>query len=271
MQTTVEFWRDAAMPHVESRRACHSRACYKPHSHPSFSVGAVDEGYSLFSGAGPTATRLHAGAVVFVPPDQVHACNPEPGTPWSYQMLHLEAGWVQAVWRNHVPQQRASACAGGVRISTSASVYARFCALNGLLFSDAAVAEKEAALVGFMVDSLAEPDRSVEALSAPHAPDERIDAIVRLLEDGLAAEVDWDAVAGMAGMSRYQMIRGFRAATGMTPHAWLLNRRINSARVQIRDGESIAQLSYALGFADQAHFQRVFKDYTGTTPGRYRA
>ena len=265
MPASVEFWRDAAMPHVESRRACRSRACYKPHSHPSFSVGAVDEGRSLFSGAGKAVTRLQPGSVVFVPPHQVHACNPEPGASWSYQMLHLDAGWVQALWRSHSPQY-----AGGVYVSTSAEMYARFCALNRLLFSAAAVADKEMALAGFMRDSLALAQSAAQALAAQPAPDVGAAAIPGLLEAGLAGGVDWEAVAAMAGLSRYQLIRRFRTATGMTPHAWLLNRRINAARAQIRDGESIAQLAYALGFADQAHFQRVFKDYTGTTPGRYR-
>ncbi len=36
------------MPYVETRRACASRACYKAHSHPTFSIGAVDQGNSIF-------------------------------------------------------------------------------------------------------------------------------------------------------------------------------------------------------------------------------
>jgi hypothetical protein len=47
MKSTVQFWRDPAMPCAESRRACRSRACYRPHSHPTFSIGAVDEGASV--------------------------------------------------------------------------------------------------------------------------------------------------------------------------------------------------------------------------------
>jgi len=42
----VEFWSDPHMPYVETRRACASRACYKAHSHPTFSIGAVDQGNS---------------------------------------------------------------------------------------------------------------------------------------------------------------------------------------------------------------------------------
>ncbi|MDZ4021174.1 hypothetical protein PssiTeo3_45830 [Pseudomonas sichuanensis] len=71
-----EIWHDPALPFVESRRACHSRACYKAHSHPSFSIGAVDVGYSHFTGAGQGVVRLTPGTLVLVPAQRVHACNP---------------------------------------------------------------------------------------------------------------------------------------------------------------------------------------------------
>src|SRR3546814_7161241 len=77
-------------------------------------------------------------------------------------------------------------------------------------------------------------------------------------------------LAQLAGMSRYQLIRAFRSTTGMTPHAWQLNQRVNLAREWIREGEGIADVAYRLGFADQAHFPRVFKAHTGITPGRFR-
>src|SRR5581483_11059456 len=74
--STQAFWHDTAMPFVESRRACHSRACYKPHCHPTYSIGAVDDGSSLFTGAADGPVALHPGTLVFVPAARVHACNP---------------------------------------------------------------------------------------------------------------------------------------------------------------------------------------------------
>lgn len=78
-------------------------------------------------------------------------------------------------------------------------------------------------------------------------------------------------LAQAAGLSRYQLIRVFRAATGMTPHAYRLNASINRARDSLQAGTALAQLAHELGFADQSHFQRVFKAHAGITPGRYRS
>ncbi len=88
--------RDPALPWVEARRACHSRACYKAHSHPTFSIGAVDAGSSCFTGAGEGEERLSPGTLVLVPAQRVHACNPQPGQAWSF--TSTLPGWRRCAW-----------------------------------------------------------------------------------------------------------------------------------------------------------------------------
>ena len=258
------FWRDPALPFVESRRACDSRACYKAHSHPTFSIGAVDQGCSVFTGAGKAQTRLFPGTLVFVPAHCVHACNPEPGLSWSYQMLHLDAGWLQALRLESAlaPQVQARP----VRITRNPSTYERFTWLNDLLFSEACADVKEAALIEFIGDhDDPAPATVVQAL------DRSLEPLLERLAEEDASNLSLGELASSTGMGRYQLIRAFRAATGLTPHAWQLNLRINRARQWLRKGQDMADIAYRLGFADQSHFQRVFKAHTGVTPGLYRS
>ncbi|MHC6225513.1 helix-turn-helix transcriptional regulator [Pseudomonas sp. X10] len=262
------FWRDPALPFVESRRACHSRACYKAHSHPTFSIGAVDAGLSRFSGAGPGQEQLMPGTLVWVPPHRVHACNPEPGQAWSYQMLHLDAEWLRRLRLEsgiEANEQRAPA-----RISRQPQLYRQFCRLNELLFSSAKPTEKEAALIEFIGD---QDLQHYPALACAPAPSLNAPALKGLIEQVAAAdpaELSLERLAAWAGLGRYPLIRVFRTATGLTPHAYLLNARINQARRWLRQGQALADIAYRLGFADQSHFQRVFKAHTGVTPGHYR-
>ncbi len=270
MDAIAEFWRDPALPYAESRRACHSRACYKPHSHPTFSIGAVDRGASLFTGANDGPVALGAGAVVFVPASRVHACNPQPDTAWSYQMLHLDTSWLQAVRHEYARPAAKFGDDEPIRIVRDATVYARFYRLNALLFSTADPRDKEAALIEFVGDCNAANGLSIDAPApSPHQA-EQIDAVLDFLRREPVTGIALADLARLAGINRYQLIRVFRAATGMTPHAWQLNQCINLAREQIRRGERIAEVAHRLGFADQAHFQRVFKAHTGITPGRFR-
>ncbi|MNJ03069.1 HTH-type transcriptional activator RhaS [compost metagenome] len=74
----------------------------------------------------------------------------------------------------------------------------------------------------------------------------------------------------MLGISRYAVIRLFKANWGLTPHAFQLNLKVNQARELLKYGKNIGDISYELGFSDQSHFHRVFKIHTGVTPRQYQ-
>jgi AraC-like DNA-binding protein len=58
---------------------------------------------------------------------------------------------------------------------------------------------------------------------------------------------------------------------GITPHAYLIQRRVCVARHLLAAGETPAQAAITAGFADQSHLTRAFVRYLGITPARYRA
>lgn len=261
---SAAFWRDPGMPYVESRRACNSRACYKPHSHPTYSIGAVDEGSSIFTGTGvgsaTPAVRIAAGSLVLVPAGSLHACNPLPDAAWSYQMLHLDMQWLGAQQLAPVPDR--------VVVLDAPALYARFCDMNRLLFSDADRQQKTAALLAFLAACDGAEGKAIAAPATTTLP-ANLNAVLDVMQQDPLASLE--QLARQAGLSRYQLIRAFRAATGMTPHAYQLNLCVNRARAGLLAGEELADMACRLGFADQSHLQRVFKEHAGVTPGRYRA
>jgi AraC family transcriptional regulator len=78
-------------------------------------------------------------------------------------------------------------------------------------------------------------------------------------------------LAREAGLSASHFIRSFRQSTGKTPYQFLLQRRVERARVLMRDHRvSLTEVALASGFADQHHLARVFRRITRVTPGDYR-
>lgn len=77
-------------------------------------------------------------------------------------------------------------------------------------------------------------------------------------------------LAQLAGLSKFQLLRRFRAAYGMTPFAWLQHQRAERARAWIARGMDLSRAAAAAGFADQSHMTRVFLRQFGFTPGAWR-
>ncbi|WP_134096077.1 AraC family transcriptional regulator [Novosphingobium sp. PhB55] len=83
--------------------------------------------------------------------------------------------------------------------------------------------------------------------------------------------VHLDTLAQIAGCSKTALIDAFKAHFGLSPHRYLIQLRVDSARQLLRQGIDIAEVALAVGFADQSHLTRHFKAVLGVTPARYLA
>jgi len=95
-------------------------------------------------------------------------------------------------------------------------------------------------------------------------------AIERLRSDS-DADVSLSALASEAGLSRFHFCRAFKESTGLSPHAWLRQYRLEQAMNMLRDSdESMASIAAALGYASQTAFAAAFRNLTGETPSDWR-
>jgi AraC family transcriptional regulator len=95
--------------------------------------------------------------------------------------------------------------------------------------------------------------------------------VVDYIESSIDRDVDLASLASVASMSIYHFARRFRATIGMSPHAYVLCRRIRRAQEMLSRGQSnLSQVSAACGFSSQAHLTAAFRRSLGVTPGAYR-
>lgn len=255
------FWRDPALAHLEAREVMDGRTvCYVPHSHPTFSIGAITGGYSEYL-TGTDRFEAAEGTVVLMNPEIVHACNPVNDQPWSYRMLYVDTGWLACV------QGLQAFRPFGAVISRDRDLYADLMALFDLLFDDGVeVADKDAGACRFFSFLAERVDGAVLPLTESHdALARAADYITRHCTRDLRVE----EVAAASGLSPSYLIRAFKARYGLTPHAYQTNQRVRVGQAGLRRGEAIVDVALDAGFADQAHFQRVFKAHVAATPGQY--
>ncbi|WP_070964406.1 AraC family transcriptional regulator [Vibrio sonorensis] len=89
------------------------------------------------------------------------------------------------------------------------------------------------------------------------------------LHDHWQENISLDELEPITGVSKFQLIRSFKACYGFTPHQYLILLKIQRARYMLQQGESCVDTSLSCGFFDQSHFSRNFKKVYGVTPGNY--
>jgi AraC-like DNA-binding protein len=92
-----------------------------------------------------------------------------------------------------------------------------------------------------------------------------------ILNANLDGAVALTEVARECRLSVSHFSRAFRQSTGVAPHGWLQNRRVELAKDLLRDRQSsLSEIALHCGFADQSHFTRVFTRRAGVSPGAWR-
>jgi len=113
-----------------------------------------------------------------------------------------------------------------------------------------------------------------EALPAPHPGSitaSRLRLLDEFIDDGLGGSLGITAMAQLLGLSEGYFIRAFKTATGKSPHAYLIDRRLTRARALMRDSTArLSDIAVNCGFNSQAHMATVFRQRLGVSPGQLR-
>ncbi len=237
------------------------------HTHDAFQVGWAR------GGAGQVYCRgeVHAagaGSLVVVPPGEVHYGHSVGASGWEYALLNLDPALLR-----EAGAERADRCGAPLPdfdwvVSTEAPLVEAFERwARGSLRADSAL-EGEVLLLDAVGALLA---RSANGRRPMAAGRERraVGEAVAYLEAHYAETVSLDRLAGVAGLSKFYLVRAFKREMGLPPHAYQTQVRIARAMRLLRRGWSISRTAFATGFAAQSHLNRHFKRILGVTPGRY--
>jgi AraC-like DNA-binding protein len=264
------FWRDAALPFVELRQVLDGRkVSYAPHSHETWSMGAILNGQSEFL----CADRLHQvqyGALVMMNPDVVHACNPQQDSPWAYYMMHLDKNWLAEILRDANVREATGWQDSPLDTLIVEHFYKDFILMCESLMSTTLMSvEKEQLLKTYFVRLFAHLEDSIDSPDT-QLPTNKLYDVADYLNQHCLEETPINKISEEFGYSSGYLARLFRRHFNMTPHAYRLNRRVQLAQQALKEGKAIVEVAQIVGFSDQAHFQRVFKKRVAATPDQYR-
>jgi AraC-like DNA-binding protein len=262
----ARHWEHPGMPGVDLLRARYVRHTFARHAHDSYVIAAVTGGVEGIGLPGGPA-RAGAGNVVLINPETPHSAYAGVEDGWSYRVLYPSPAVVAAV------AAETSALRGTP--SFTASVLDDP-ATAGMIAGIHRAAENDNALaadtllhlvVAWMLarhGASAAPGPALVggAAVAARARD--------LLASRLATPPSLEELAGEIGTGPFALLRTFKAAYGLPPHAWLTSERVRAARRLLDAGVTPADTATTVGFTDQPHLNRHFTRIVGVPPGAYQ-
>lgn len=240
---------------------------YAPHFHDAWSIGAIAGGCCDFTVQG-MHHEARAGDLVVIAPGQVHTGGTAAG-PLAYRMAYIDPAWFQ--------DHELAMHAHGARLAGPVITDPGLCAqwLDALAPGEIPPAERRAHLSAAVFALLAAHGEARDGDGTPDAASSDglagIADVCALLRERMAADPccapDLEALAQTQDRHRTTLVKQFARRYGLPPQAWLRNWRVARARVLLRAGLPLADAAQAVGFADQAHLTRVFKQVYGSPPG----
>ncbi|WP_310602156.1 AraC family transcriptional regulator [Anaerosporobacter sp.] len=96
--------------------------------------------------------------------------------------------------------------------------------------------------------------------------------IISYINEHFASPLSIEELAEMSGLSQYHFIRVFKKVTGFTPHEYIINTRLNTAKYLLKNSQlSIKDICFNTGFSCESVFCSSFKKNFNATPSQYRS
>jgi len=238
---------------------------FPSHFHEHYVVGFIERGQRNLCCRGERY-KTAPGDLLLFNPGENHACEGAADQPLDYRCLNIAPDVMAKAAREIFGEDR-------LPVFTQSVVF--HCELMGelrelhamILRGEKGVQKEEKFF--FLLEQIL---REYAQVKAPSQPERR--AEVQAVCDYLAAHLDeavsLDALASLAGLSKYHLLRSFTRETGITPYSYLETLRIDRAKALLKQGETPANVAQETGFSDQSHFSNTFKRLIGLTPGQYR-
>ncbi len=99
----------------------------------------------------------------------------------------------------------------------------------------------------------------------------QMDKVERYIDKNISSHISVEDLADLLHCSKFYFLREFKKLTGITPYQYLIDKRLEQAKILMSSPQNnISSVGLDLGFNDQAHFTRAFKNQFGLTPGQFQ-
>lgn len=268
MQERIKYWRSPQFANLELLHAHYVTHAFNRHIHETFAIGVILEGAEGFSYRGESLVAP-AGHLVMINPGEPHTGHSATESGWTYRMLYPDVSLLQRSLHDGHPGN-STIPFFPTPIVRDPEMQHALLRLHLALEQQPSQLEQDSRMLWTMTQLVNRYGDSRPQLHPTGYDAAPIRLVQRYLDDHFTQNPTLDELAAIANLSPFYLLRSFRKQVGLPPHEYLTQARLRDAKRRLLDGQSIADVAHATGFADQSHLTRQFKRMTGVPPGQFQ-
>lgn len=255
--------RNAGLPFMEIKEGTWKGYSVRTHSHEELTLGFVEKGGSTIT-CNALEFKIKEGQSILIPPGMIHLCRPDDPNRYRFTMLYIDPRWFEAAFKIEPAGIKPR-----IRPMDSPAIEEKDRFLASFKTGGDPLDLESLAILflgnfmsgGFGMKGLTPPSTGSRA---------ELEKVRQYMDQYFSDQILLDDLARISGMTKFSLLRKFKARYQLSPHAYIINKRIHIARQLLLEGNTVARTAVACGFFDQSHFIKTFRQYVGITPMDYK-
>ena len=243
---------------------------YSRHSHDTFGLAIIETGELEIEFHLQGIQYLRPNQIAIFNPDQVHNSNSKKTESLGYYGLHINLQWCKDIQTNLFGTHD-KFLALTLNIIDDKSIYDNLInSFKNILLSENDEEPEE--LEDIIVGILHRYSKVNDTKDKKSDENSLANSVAKYILDNIEHPLTLKDIASQMGYDKSYITRVFKKQFGLTPHAFLMNKKVNQAKNRLLKSENInlAQLSSEVGFYDQSHFNKTFKRVFAKSPKNYK-
>jgi len=264
-RNATTYWCDPRMPGLSLLHADFTDHEYRPHTHSEMVVAVTESGGAIIKSRGAEA-EARPDRLIVLNPGEVQSARMGLSRRWVYRCFYFGPQILEDICR-------ALGLAPIPAFANSAiddlGLIAGLRSLHRTLERQGEDCEIRELLIQTFARMLQHSTTVIRRLDAGPNDCSRFHKVSALVRAHRCEELRLDDLAAVVELNVFQLIRLFKRVVGLTPHAYLVQLRLDDARRHLQDGMPIAEAATAAGFYDQSALATHFRRSFGITPRQY--
>ena len=266
-QENFKLFRVPAFSDLEFAKVANQTHVFPRHWNETCVIQVVEQGINEGHCRGATY-RVSTGSILFINPHEIHTGSAVGPKPLVYRSLYPTPELLIEVV-SQCSDRRMPLPFFPALIVADARLAKMFVDTHRVCEAGADSLTAQTLLLELLTFIIQRHAENRVALPAPGNENVAVKRAKKYLTENFNKNISLDALAKVAYLSPFHLLRTFRKTIGLPPHEYVINLRIQRAKHLLMQGRKLADVAHEAGFYSQSHFNRHFKRIIGISPGQY--